>query len=169
MQLLIVRHAIAQDRLLYAISHHNDDLRPLTPKGCRRMSEIARGLRRLVPHPEILATSPLVRAVQTAKILAEVFDGPPPTQIESLAPGNAPQNIVRWLATQPDRALVIMVGHEPDLSQLVSWLTTGTSSGFASIKKGAACLLEGRSPLEVGSCRLHWLLTPRQLRMLAEG
>jgi len=169
MKLLIVRHAIAQDRRLYATSNKNDDLRPLTPKGCRRMGVIARGLRRLEPGVEQLATSPLVRAVQTAEILAETFGASAPLQAPVLAPGSGPRNVGRWLATQTDNALLALVGHEPDLSQLVSWLTTGTTGGCVRFKKGAAGLLECRSPLEAGACRLCWLLTPRQLRMLADG
>jgi len=169
MKLLIVRHAIAQNRLLYATSHKNDDLRSLTPKGRRRMGEADRGLRHLVPAVDLLTTSPLVRAVQTAEILAETLGGPAPVQVPVLAPGSGPRDVGRWLATQIDTALLALVGHEPDLSQLISWLTTGTSGGCVHFKKGAACLLECRSLPEAGACRLLWLLAPRQLRMLADG
>jgi phosphohistidine phosphatase len=166
MQLLIVRHAIAQNRLLHAATNTSDDLRPLTPKGRRRMNEVARGLRRLVPEVEMLATSPLVRAVQTAEILAEEFGGPAPVQMPILAAGSRPTDIVRWL-TSCDVALLMLVGHEPDLSQLIGWLTNGTADSFVNLKKGAACLLECSSPPKAGACRLQWLLTPRQLRILS--
>src|SRR5436190_1246413 len=72
MQLLIVRHGIAEERETWA--PRNDDLRPLTEEGKKKMKEAAKGLHALVPKLEVLASSPLTRAVQTATILAKEYD-----------------------------------------------------------------------------------------------
>ena len=75
MRLLIVRHAIAEDRVAFAATGKDDDERPLTEEGRSRMEQGARGLRQLVPALDLVATSPLVRAVQTAEILAGAYEG----------------------------------------------------------------------------------------------
>jgi phosphohistidine phosphatase len=168
MQLLIVRHAIAEDRLIFSTSEQNDDLRPLTEKGRKRLRHAASGLHRLVPRIEVLATSPLVRAVQTAEILGRSYGCDSALEVPALAPDVGAKEVGNWLATQPHQATVAVVGHEPDLSQLIGWLTSGLSGTYLDLKKGGACLLECCAPLDAGGCRMQWLLTPRQLRMLGE-
>ncbi|MDH3366486.1 MAG: histidine phosphatase family protein, partial [Gemmatimonadota bacterium] len=69
MQLLVVRHAIAEDRDIFAAAGREDDERPLTEEGTRRMAAGAVGLVRVVPRLDAVASSPLVRAVQTAEII----------------------------------------------------------------------------------------------------
>jgi len=67
MQLLLIRHAIAEDRFEFARTGQSDYYRPLTERGRARMARGATGLRTLVPDIDVLATSPLTRAVQTAE------------------------------------------------------------------------------------------------------
>src|SRR5262249_17271331 len=74
MNLLIIRHATAQDKGEWAKSGRSDDERPLTGEGRRKMAQTAKGLRNVVDQIDVLATSPLVRARQTAEIVAEEFD-----------------------------------------------------------------------------------------------
>ncbi len=169
MQLLIVRHAIAEDRLEFASSEKNDDLRPLTPQGRKRMRRGARGLRALVPTIDVLAASPLVRAEQTAGILAEVYGRPTLVRVPALAPGAGAEEAARWLATQPDAATVLVVGHEPDLSELIGWLTSGTAQSYIDFKKGGACLLHCPAPPSAGACRMQWLADPKSLRLLGSA
>jgi phosphohistidine phosphatase len=166
MKLLIVRHAIAQNRAQLAGSHADDDQRPLTDKGRRRLAGAARGLGRLLPQIDVLATSPLVRARETAEILSRVLDAPHPESLPLLAPESGAPAIGRWIAERADAGLLALVGHEPDLSELVGWLTTGSAAGFVVLKKGGACLLEGPVPPGPGDWELRWLLTPAQLRRL---
>src|SRR6266513_1546458 len=76
MRLLVVRHAIAEDREAFARSHKDDAARPLTPDGRRKMARAAAGLKQLVPELDLLAASPYKRALETAEIIAHAY-GPP--------------------------------------------------------------------------------------------
>jgi phosphohistidine phosphatase len=168
MQLLIVRHAIAEDRLVFAASKQNDDLRPLTDRGRERMAQGARGLHRLVPHLDVLATSPLVRAVQTARILAREYGCDQALEVPCLAPGAGPGQVAGWLGTQAGAGTVALVGHEPDLSELIGWLCGASAGSRIQFKKGAACLLDCPGTPQAAGCDLLWLHTPGQLRLLGQ-
>src|SRR5205814_283725 len=98
MQLLVVRHAIAEEREKW--SPRDDKLRPLTDDGKKKMKEAAKGLRALVPKIDVLATSPLTRAAQTAQLLAKVYETGEPVTVEALAPGQRPPALATWLRTQ---------------------------------------------------------------------
>ena len=86
--LLIVRHGQAGTREEFANTGESDDHRPLTPEGARQFTKVARGLQRIVSRIDLLATSPLARAQQTAEILGERF-GVAPVETETLRPDAA--------------------------------------------------------------------------------
>jgi phosphohistidine phosphatase len=165
MQLLIIRHAIAED----PAAHANDSERPLTAKGVERMRQGAMGLKRLVPRVDVLATSPLRRARQTAAIVQDALDAPKPMMRDELAPGHAPAALADWLGFLPPAGVVAIVGHEPHLSELVGWLTTGEAISLIELKKGGACLLGIEGGPRAGGATLQWLLSPRQLRLLGSA
>jgi phosphohistidine phosphatase len=167
MELLVVRHAIAEDREAFAPSGRPDEERPLTGDGRKKFEKGARGLQRLVPAIELLATSPLVRATQTADVLALAYGRLRTVRVAELAPAARPAELLPWLRAQRGRATVAVVGHEPHLSALVEVLLTGESSGFVELKKGGACLLTFARPPAAGGAELRWLLTAGQLRRLA--
>ncbi|MFM1892035.1 MAG: hypothetical protein RLZ44_1112 [Pseudomonadota bacterium] len=166
MDILIVRHGIAEERESFAERGRSDDLRPLTKKGIERMREGARGLKQVVEQIDVLASSPLTRAQQTAEILAKSFSPGPVIEVPELAPGHGPAVVTAWLAAQETDGTLALVGHEPDLSELVAWLVCGRSEGFLDLKKGAACLVSSHGAPAQGRCILRWALTPRQLRQL---
>jgi phosphohistidine phosphatase len=166
MQILIIRHAIAEDRDVFARTQQDDDLRPLTAKGRQRMQRGAHGLARLT-GVDLLGHSPLTRAVQTAGILGEVFSGCQTLEIPELSPGRGPETVASWLGFVSRQARVALVGHEPDLGELIAWLTTGVPRPFIKLKKGGAVMLECPERPDPGSATLHWVLTPQQLRLLA--
>ena len=168
MQLLVIRHAVAEEREEFAKTGEPDEQRPLTPGGSRKMRIAARGLPRLVQEVDILATSPLVRAADTAAIVAEVYGKLTPELLEALRPRARPQTFLRWLRGQPATCTVAIVGHEPHLGRLVSWLLASGEGSFVQLKKGGACLLELPERPRAGAATLKWLLTPWQLRQLAE-
>jgi phosphohistidine phosphatase len=167
MKLLVIRHAIAEERAEFALTGKPDDLRPLTARGARRMRRNAARLRRLVPRIDLLASSPLARARQTAEIVAKVYGKTPLQIIEELSPDHELPSFVHWLRTRSAGSEVVAaVGHEPHLSHLVSWLLAGHFTSFVELKKGAACLLEFAGEAGPAEARLLWLLQPRQLRRL---
>ena len=169
MNLLIVRHAIAEDRGVFAETGRPDSERPLTDPGRERMIRAARGLHRVVPEISVLGTSPYTRARQTADIIAEEYDGLQIEETDTLAHAAYPADFLSWLSRLEGADTVAAVGHEPDLSELVSWLVTGADDPFFGFKKGGACLLTFGGRVAEGSAELLWLLTPRVLRRLASG
>jgi phosphohistidine phosphatase len=170
MQLLVIRHARAESVKEFAKVNDNDDLRPLTEEGRERMERGAAGLHRLVEDIDVLASSPLVRARQTADIVASEFGAPQVTEIDVLRPGTAPEAFAAWLEGAGALETIAIVGHDTHLSELVGWFVTGTAEPIVEIKKGGVVMLEllarsGKHPA-ARSATLLWSLTPRQLRML---
>jgi phosphohistidine phosphatase len=156
---VLVRHAIAEERR----PGLRDAARRLTPEGRDKLEQAARGLKRLGVVPDRILTSPLVRAAETAEVLAEVLapDLRPET-FGPLAPGQAPQEVRD--ALPEDARTVVLVGHEPDLGELASWLLTGSTDGMRlPFRKAGAAAIE----LEEGEGTLRWMLAPKQLRALA--
>lgn len=166
MQLLVIRHGIAQDKDAFAATGKPDDLRPLTDDGRRKMRECAAGLRALVPSVDTIAASPLVRAQETARIVAEAYAIGTVETTNALRPDAANTLFVSWLAAQNHDRSVAVVGHEPHLGILVTWLMTGIGESRVELKKGGACLLEFDAAPQRGHATLLWSLAPGQLRKL---
>lgn len=166
MNLLIVRHAVAEDREDFAETGHPDDQRPLTDEGMRKMKKAVKGLQRAVEQIDHLATSPLTRAAQTAEIISEAYGVGGAEVVPALVPGARPEDFIEWCAPHADRDLVAIVGHEPDLSSLAAWLTGEDGGSEIELKKGAACLIEFDRAAARGEGTLRWLLPPRLLRRL---
>lgn len=167
MRLLLIRHAIAEEREDFARTGKDDRLRPLSDEGRKKMKQNARGLRTVVPGIDLLATSPLTRAAQTAAIVDSVYGDLEEVEIEELAPEATPDDFLRWLRQQK-AGTVAAVGHEPSLSQILGWLLTGTDRRILAFRKGGACLLEFADGEPAGgTATLLWALTPAQLRALA--
>ena len=166
MDLIVVRHAMAEEREVFAETRESDSLRPLTAKGRKRMRRGAGGLKALVPHVDLIATSPLVRAHETAEILGHAYHDIDPIEIPELEPGASLESMLRWLQNQRPDATIVIVGHEPSLSMLISWLTTRSADSFVEFKKGSACLITFDEGIYAGGATMQWLLTPAQLRSL---
>ncbi|HEY6097967.1 MAG TPA: histidine phosphatase family protein [Anaeromyxobacter sp.] len=166
MELLVVRHAVAQEREVFAKTGEDDTRRPLTREGRRKFVKGARGLRKLVPRVDLLATSELVRALETAELLEAGYGELRTARLAELAPDADPRALLRWLRAQRRRKVVAIVGHEPHLSRAVAYLLTGQPSGFVRLEKGGACLLAWEGAPAAGRAELRWLLEARQLRRL---
>jgi phosphohistidine phosphatase len=162
MQLLVIRHAIAVDRDETKVP---DAERALTAKGEKRMKKAAAALKELVPSLDLIATSALTRARQTAAIVSRHYSIEPHV-IGELAPGAPLGRLLEWVAAQAANQLAI-VGHEDGLSTFVSWLISARPESHLMLKKGGACLVKLPGKIEPGAATLEWLLTPKQLRQLA--
>jgi phosphohistidine phosphatase len=166
MRLLIIRHATAEEREDFARTGKDDRLRPLTDEGRKRMKQGARGLKNIVPEIGLLATSPLTRAAQTGAVIDSVYGGVREVEVEELSPEAPPVEFLRWLRQQ-EHETVAVVGHEPSISLILSWLLTGTERRIFSFRKGGVCLVEFAGEIGAGTATLLWALTPAQLRALA--
>jgi phosphohistidine phosphatase len=125
----------------------------------------ARGLRSLVPSVDVVASSPLLRAVETARLVAGVYGSGNVEEVDALAPGSGPEPLLAWLRARRRGGTVALVGHEPYLSALAGLLLTGRRASVFNFKKGGACLLE-LDELRPGAAQLGWLVTARALRIM---
>jgi phosphohistidine phosphatase len=165
-ELLVVRHGLAKDKAAFARTGARDAERPLTKRGRRDFKKGARGIARLAGRVQVLATSPYVRAAETAELLAPALGLDRVVVRAELEPGGPPRAVLAWLARQRKGATVAIVGHEPDLSGLVALLVAGRASEVVVLEKGGACLLSLEGAVAPGSATLRWLLTAKQLRQL---
>ncbi|MEW5916668.1 MAG: phosphohistidine phosphatase SixA [Gemmatimonadota bacterium] len=169
MHLLVIRHAIAEDRDEFAESGRDDSERPLTRVGRRRMRRNARGLRRVAPPIDTIASSPYVRAFDTAQIVVETLGLESEIEvIDALTPEQPSDALLPWLLSQPQDSTAAVVGHEPHVGRLVTWLMTGSTESHVVFKKGGVCLLDLGVRPSAGGALMHWLLTPAQLRAIAD-
>jgi len=172
-ELLLLRHGIAQDRLLAAAEGWLERDRTLTPQGRDRTAAVVERLVSLGLSCDWILTSPLPRARQTAELAIAAGLAPQLSLAHELAPGADPLDLLaRWLGPDPPGPLwrrLCLVGHEPDLSQLAARLC-GAPAEALRLKKAGAAVLElelpaaGQEPATAlaGACLTH-LLTPRSL------
>ncbi len=160
MELYLVRHAIAAKRRMV----RRDRDRPLTEGGIRKMRRIARALCVLGIRADLILSSPLRRARETAGILAAELGSPDPEPTPFLEPGVTTERLCAFIIRRAGRARrVFLVGHEPALSILASVLLSGEAQTQLTMKKGGVCKLRV-DRLRCGRCAvLEWLLTPRVL------
>ena len=148
----------------------NDDLRPLSTRGVERTREAAEGLARFERETAVIWSSPLTRAIQTARILGESLDQPASLdETDALAPGMPPDAVTGRLAKLREVEAVFLVGHEPGLGELAGYLLFGRGDAPLPLKKAGACALVFEGPVKAGSARLKAFLPPRVLRRIAEG
>jgi phosphohistidine phosphatase len=161
-ELYIIRHGIAEER---GDKWPDDSRRPLTDEGMSRLKKSARGLIEIGVEFDIVLTSPLVRARQTAEIVAAAFNARPMIAVlESLSPGISPQTVLGDLEGHSRRSRIALVGHEPGLGELAAKLVSARRP--FEFKKGAICRIDVESLPPAGPGALRWFLTPRILREL---
>jgi len=157
MEIFLVRHGVAVDRE----SDGPDASRPLTNKGRRRFRKTARSFARLGCKLDLILTSPLVRAVQTAEILAGETKHGEVAVLEELDPKFEVADLLKALAKRANGSRsVALVGHDPQLSSVLAALA-GVEVESLDVKKGAIVRLEARSPSQRGSAAAIWSLKPR--------
>ena len=163
MDIYILRHGIAVQR--GTPGYKKDGDRPLTKEGEEKMRQIAEAMLGMGLKFDLILSSPYVRAQQTAKIVAKAL-GKEVTFTKFLVPDADPLDLIAEINDEKPHT-VLLVGHEPDLSQLISMLACGTTAGTFELKKGGLCKLTAET-IAFGQCAtLNWLLTPKQLRALA--
>jgi phosphohistidine phosphatase len=167
MQLVIIRHGTAVEPEEAAKEKLPDAERPLTKPGKKKMRAAAAGLTRVIDRIDLLASSPLVRAQETAEIVADAFGGMKVARVDELKPGKPVKAVLQWLQGHAADATVAVVGHEPQLGMLVSHLLVGERKRpFVEVRKGSATLLDFPEQVKAGGAVLQWMLKPSQLRDL---
>ena len=156
MELYFLRHGEAD----WPNWKKSDDERPLTKRGKREMRDVARFLDHLKVRPDLIVTSPLPRAAQTAEIAADYLKAKL-RKDELLAPGFGPSKL-RTVLKRHRAKVLMLVGHEPDFTQVISELT-GAS---LKLSKGGVALLDVDPESEEG--KLLWLFPPKFARKAAK-
>lgn len=165
MKILLIRHAIAEEQEVFARTGRSDDERPLTDEGREAMRDAARGLAKTVKDIDVIAASPLVRAVQTADVVADEFPHAARETIDAMKPEAQFPEFVEWLSGKRDEKCVAAVGHNPHISALACWLI-GAPDSAVDMKKGSALLLEFEREPAAGGATLQWFMKPGQLSRL---
>jgi phosphohistidine phosphatase len=163
LSLYLVRHAMAAER---SDAYPDDRLRPLTPKGTAKFRKAVDGLVRLDVVVNTILTSPLVRARQTADILARGLSGSAQVvETEALCPGARLEQLVHAVAQCMGCTAIALVGHEPDIGETAGRLVG--VSGSLPFNKGAVCRIDFNQWPANSDGRLRWFLTQKILRTLA--
>ena len=167
MNLYILRYGIAADHDTHGLA--NDADRPLTPEGERKVWQIAEAMGKLELSFDLILSSPYLRARRTAEIVAEHLEAGRKLELsDTLTPGGSTRRLVELLnRARPSPETVLLVGHEPYLSGLISLLVSGKETFGVVLKKGGLCKLKIES-LKHGRCAsLQWLLTPKQMLLMS--
>jgi phosphohistidine phosphatase len=166
MELYLLRHAPAeiQDETWKG----PDRKRPLSRKGTKKMRKIAGAMKRLQLTFDLILTSPYVRARETAELAARKIrhSGKVKTSQHLRVGGNS-QLLIKEIVTRYAHCeRVLVVGHEPGLSRLISLLLSGKQSLVIAMKKGSMCKLSA-AKLRYGRCaNLEWLISPAEILAL---
>lgn len=166
MELFLLRHGIAVERGTPGFA--DDSARPLTPKGRRQLRKTAAAMGKMGWKFDLILSSPFLRAKQTAEIIAAELKLKKRLKFSNaLQSGGDDWILLRQLEREkPSPEKLLLVGHEPDLSRLISLLVIGDRQLQLNFKKGGLCKLEVEK-LRAGKCAtLAWLLTPKQMKLM---
>jgi phosphohistidine phosphatase len=166
MQLLLIRHGIAEDFTLTS-ANQADSERALTSEGQAKMQKMTKGLVQQIESISYLIASPYLRAQQTADILITGFPHALRETLTLLIPGGSFHGILDHLQQYQATDTVALVGHETDLGELGTWFLSGHRANWLPLKKGSVYLLEFNRHIVVGGATLRWAMTAKQLAKLA--
>lgn len=165
MRLYMVRHGIAVDGLRGGITR--DAERPLTEEGHDEMKSVARALHKLNVKPDLILSSPLIRAKQTAQHIADAFKLEVAIT-DSLAPAVNPSHLFKSIGRHPHAREIFLVGHEPDMGMLVGTLLFAGPEWQMPFKKAGICRVDITSLPPDNPGVLKWYITPKIITTLTK-
>ncbi len=161
-KLILVRHAYASepDPQLWP----DDAKRPITPrKGAKKFRKAAQGISTLV-KPDIVLSSPATRCIQTAALL-ESAGWPHARPISELDDNHTPKEVVEFIRALTEwPCTVALVGHGPNLEELLSYLVVGYGDNDKDVEKGGAALVTVSKKMKSGTGKLEWLMDEKELK-----
>ena len=163
LELYLIRHGLAAER---GEDYPDDSKRPLTSAGIARLRKEAKALAALDVDFDLIISSPLVRAKQTADTIATSMPSHPEVTLsDALAPAGTPAALFQELGRHMRKGRIALVGHEPSIGELAARLV-GARTPF-EFKKGGICRIDFDIFPPKGSGQLRWFATPRMLRKIA--
>lgn len=160
MRVILARHGDSEEAGYKDGRIISDEERQLTEKGREDVARTARTLSRLVRRIDGIASSPLLRAVQTAEIIAASYGLGETDQLGALQPHGAGPAVLSWLEHQSVSSSICLVGHEPALGLLAGWLMCAEEKPLIHFCKAGICCLEFSDFPSPGTAVLRWMLTP---------
>jgi phosphohistidine phosphatase len=158
----LVRHAIAHE---HGDDWPDDAKRPLTHEGAAKMRRAVVGLRELDLKIDVVYTSPLVRAIETAELLVSGLKPTPELRpLPALVPGGAANKVAEAVTFERDARTVALVGHEPSLGELAAWLIGARVA--LPFRKGGVCRIDFSDQPSSRNGELIWFATPKMLRSI---
>jgi phosphohistidine phosphatase len=168
MDLYILRHGIAEE--LSESNQTRDSQRRLTSEGRKKVHRVAQGMKALALKFDLVLSSPYLRASETAEIVAKELRLTRRLKWSSdlVSDGNSKKLIDDLRLHHRQARRILLVGHEPNLSRLISLLISGDPTISIHLKKAGLIKLTIASALKCGRCAtLEWFLMPAQLKKLA--
>ena len=172
MNLFILRHGCAGNRLSDPMK---DTKRQLTVSGKKEVVEIAKSLKKLGVNFNVIISSPLTRAFQTAKIIAEEYNLTEQIeQSEELKPNGSKDSLSNKLSKLSIDSVILIVGHEPYLSSMINDIISkndtdrnyNKNNNNIILKKAGVARIKITSTVPKLKGELRWLLTPRILKKI---
>ncbi|MBA3816634.1 MAG: phosphohistidine phosphatase SixA [Parachlamydiaceae bacterium] len=161
LELYIIRHGFAGIRLE---DEALDEERPLKKKGKEKMKDISKGLKEMDVTFDVVLTSPLVRAKESAEILnAYCCKNNEVTVTDLLKPDASYEALVKFLNQQKEFDKIAIVGHEPFLSGFACFCLSNTKNSFINLKKSGVLKLDVDKVIKPKRCALAWLIEPRHI------
>ena len=160
MDLYILRHGKAEP---YGQGFSSDHLRPLTSKGRKRTKRSVNGMKAADVNVDLIVSSPILRARQTAEIVHKGLDLAEPIEFSDTLASGSGREIMSAVQAYTSYNCVMLVGHEPALSELISTMASGTYHTALNLKPGGLCKLNVTA-VRPGQCAsIEWFVTPKQL------
>lgn len=165
MKIYVVRHGIAVEGLVRGISR--DSERPLTDEGVAETEMVARALKKMGVKPDVIVASPLVRTQQTARIIHTELGGEFATS-DTLAPGVTVSSVYKFLKKFEKAHDIFLVGHEPDVGEIVKDIVSGGFEFSLPFTKAGVCCVETSDLPATLPGTIKWLVTPKILGQLSQ-
>lgn len=169
LHVVLLRHGLAGDpNIFMKLKRGPDSRRPLTEQGERELKIVVRALKKIFSSCDLIATSPFLRAAQTAKVLSKKLKTVQTETWFELQPDIEPNLTLAKLRSLRKFKNIVLVGHEPHLSRFLSFILTGGTQTNFHIKKGGFALVEFEPHSQLTRARLKCLVQPSQLKKITK-
>lgn len=166
MNIILIRHAIAENREVFSETGQPDELRPLTSRGRKKFSKTISSIKSEIPELDEIVFSPLTRCQETSQLLHKIFPQAKLISQKKLIPGIPPEEMIDWLSKKSGQLNIALIGHEPDLGKLGTYALTGKKTPLFRLRKGGICVLHFTDHIDKAKAELKCLLQPSILKSI---
>jgi phosphohistidine phosphatase len=165
MRLIFLRHGLAEGH--FSNEQDKDFERELTLEGIKRLHKTFRLFKKIQPSVDVIFSSPLARAIQTAELFWAYYQDSDLEMMADLDILDDPRHLVEYISFLPTDGQYVFVGHDPHLTKVIAaLLALHPEHDFMTLKKGGICVLEGGM---WKGFKMESLIQPKLLKTIAEG